>query len=46
MIGALELIEMLKYKFEGGTISGAINIPYTSVVDELVQLGCELGFDD
>jgi rhodanese-related sulfurtransferase len=56
-IGELELIEMLKDTqavvvdsrtsdwFEGGTIPGAINIPYTYVVDELVQLGCEPDFE-
>jgi rhodanese-related sulfurtransferase len=31
--------------FEGGTIPGAINIPYTYIIDELVQLGCEPDFD-
>jgi len=56
-IGELELIEMLKDTdtlvldsrtqewFEGGTIPGAINIPYTYIVDELAQLGCEPDFD-
>ena len=56
-IGELELIAMLKDIeavvvdsrtpdwFLGGTIPGAINIPYTYVVDELVQLGCEPDFD-
>lgn len=56
-IGELELIALLKNPeavvvdsrtrdwFEGGTIPGAINIPYTYVVDELVQLGCEPDFD-
>lgn len=56
-IGELELIEMLKAPdavvvdsrthdwFKGGTIPGAINIPYTYVVDELAQLGCEPDFD-
>ena len=56
-IGELELIEMLQDSeamvvdsrtrdwFEGGTIPGAINIPYTYVVDELAQLGCEPDFD-
>lgn len=56
-IGELELIEMLQSAdavvvdsrtrdwFEGGTIPGAINIPYTYVVDELAQLGCEPDFD-
>ena len=56
-IGELELIEMLRSPdavvvdsrtrewFEGGTIPGSINIPYTYVVDELAQLGCEPDFD-
>ena len=56
-IGELELIEMLKNPeaivvasptsdwFEGGTIPGAINIPYTFILDDLVQLGCEPDFD-
>jgi rhodanese-related sulfurtransferase len=56
-IGELELIEMLQDLeavvvdsrtrdwFNGGTIPGAINIPYTVIVDELAQLGCEPGFD-
>ncbi|TYB83701.1 rhodanese-like domain-containing protein [Oceaniovalibus sp. ACAM 378] len=56
-IGELELIEMLQDPeavvvdsrtrdwFAGGTIPGAINIPYTYVVDELAQLGCEPDFD-
>ena len=56
-IGELEIIEMLQDPeavvvdsrtrdwFEGGTIPGAINIPYTYVVDELAQLGCEPDFD-
>ncbi len=56
-IGELELIQMLQDPeavvvdsrtrdwFEGGTIPGAINIPYTYIVDELAQLGCEPDFD-
>lgn len=56
-IGELELIEMLKDPeavvidsrtrdwFEGGTIPGAISIPYTQITDELGQLGCEPDFD-
>lgn len=56
-IGELELIEMLQDPealvmdsrtrdwFEGGTIPGAVNIPYTYVVDELAQMGCEPDFD-
>lgn len=56
-IGELELIEMLQDPdaivvdsrtrdwFEGGTIPGAINVPYTYVLDELAQMGCEPDFD-
>lgn len=56
-IGELELIAMLQDPvavvvdsrtrpwFEGGTIPGAINIPYTYVVDELARLGCVPDFD-
>ncbi|MCR8723124.1 rhodanese-like domain-containing protein [Frigidibacter sp. ROC022] len=56
-IGELELIAMLQDPeavvvdsrtpdwFAGGTIPGAINIPYTYVVDELARLGCEPDFD-
>ena len=56
-IGEIELIDMLQDPdaividsrtpdwFQGGTIPGAINIPYTFVVDELAQLGCEPDFD-
>jgi rhodanese-related sulfurtransferase len=56
-IGELELIEMLQDPeamvldsrtrdwFVGGTIPGAINIPYLYIVDELAQLGCEPDFD-
>ncbi len=56
-IGELELIEMLQNPeavvvdsrtpdwFVGGTIPGAINIPYTYVVDDLAKLGCEPDFD-
>lgn len=56
-IGELELIEMLQDPeamvvdsrtrdwFEGGTIPGAVSIPYTYIVDELGQLGCEPDFD-
>lgn len=55
-IGELELIEMLQDPeavvidsrtrdwFEGGTIPGAISIPYTYIFDELGQLGCEPDF--
>jgi rhodanese-related sulfurtransferase len=56
-IGELELLDMLQNPeatvvdsrtndwFQGGTIPGAINIPYTFIVDELGQLGCEPDFD-
>ena len=56
-IGELELIAMLQDPdalvldsrtpdwFEGGTIPGAINIPYTYLLDNLGQLGCEPDFD-
>ena len=56
-IGELELIEMLKDPeavvvdsrtsdwFQGGTIPGAINIPYSFVLDQMDKLGCEADFD-
>ncbi|MFP7571843.1 rhodanese-like domain-containing protein [Marivita sp. S2033] len=56
-IGELELIAMLQDPeavvvdsrtpdwFQGGTIPGAVNIPYTYVLDELGQMGCEPDFD-
>lgn len=56
-VGELELIEMLKDPesvvvdsrtpdwFEGGTIPGAVNIPYTYILDELGSLGCEPDFE-
>ncbi|TDK42148.1 rhodanese-like domain-containing protein [Antarcticimicrobium luteum] len=56
-IGELELIEMLKdpnavvvdgrvrSNFEGGSIPGAISIPYTEAADRLGELGCEIDFD-
>ncbi len=56
-VGELELIAMLQDPeaavidsrtvdwFQGGTIPGAVNIPYTYAVDELGQLGCEPDFD-
>lgn len=56
-IGELELLEMIQNPdavvvdsrtsdwFAGGTIPGAINIPYAYVLDELGQLGCEPDFD-
>ncbi len=56
-IGELELIEMLQNPdavvvdsrtndwFQGGTIPGAVSIPYTYILDALGQLGCEPDFD-
>jgi rhodanese-related sulfurtransferase len=56
-IGELELIEFLQDPeavvvdsrtpdwFAGGTIPGAVNIPYTFILDELGQLGCEPDFE-
>ncbi len=56
-IGELELLEMLQNPdaavvdsrtrdwFAGGTIPGAISIPYAYVLDELGQLDCEPDFD-
>lgn len=31
--------------FEAGTIPGALNMPYTEMVDRLGELGCEIDFD-
>lgn len=56
-IGELELLDMLADRqaividsrtpdwFQGGTIPGAVNIPYTQVVDMLGELGCAIDFD-
>ena len=56
-IGEVELIDMLKDPeaivvdsrtvdwFRGGSIPGAINLPYTETGDRLSQLGCEPDFD-
>lgn len=56
-IGELELIDMLKDPdavvvdsrtvdwFLGGSIPGAISLPYTQVGDRLTELGCEPDFD-
>ena len=56
-IGEIEMLDMLADDaaivvdsrtpdwFEGGTIPGSINIPYTQVVDRLGDLGCEIDFD-
>lgn len=56
-IGELELLKMLANPeavvidsrtpewFEGGSIPGAVNMPYTGMADELEMLGCEVDFD-
>ena len=56
-IGELELLDLVQDPeaivvdsrtpdwFAGGTIPGAINIPYTEAVDRLSELGCEIDFD-
>ena len=56
-IGELEVLAMLSDPdavvidsrtpdwFKGGTIPGAINIPYTEIADRLGDLGCEPDFD-
>ena len=56
-VGELELIEMLQDPeavvvdsrtndwFQGGSIPGALNIPYTYILDQLGELGCEPDFD-
>ncbi len=56
-IGELELLEMLGDPsarvfdsrtpswFEGGSIPGAVNMPYTEMADRLDELGCEIDFD-
>ncbi|TDE36710.1 rhodanese-like domain-containing protein [Antarcticimicrobium sediminis] len=56
-IGELELIAMLqdpgavvvdgrvRPDFEGGSIPGAISIPYTEAADRLGELGCEPDFE-
>lgn len=56
-IGELELLDFLQdgetlvidsrtYSwFQGGTIPGAINIPYDEILDRLAQLGCEPDFE-
>jgi rhodanese-related sulfurtransferase len=56
-IGELELLDMLADPgvvvidsrtpewFAGGSIPGAVNMPYTRMADELDALGCELDFD-
>jgi len=56
-IGELELLEMLTDPeaivvdsrtpdwFAGGSIPGAVNIPYTQAPDRLDELGCEIDFE-
>ncbi|WP_371054971.1 rhodanese-like domain-containing protein [Rhodosalinus sp. K401] len=56
-IGELELLDLLQDPevivvdsrtpdwYAGGTIPGAVNIPYTEAVDRLGELGCEIDFD-
>lgn len=56
-IGELELLDMLQDPettvidsrtaewFEGGSIPGAISIPYDFIVDQLGTLGCEADFE-
>jgi rhodanese-related sulfurtransferase len=56
-IGELEMIEALqdpdvivtdsrvRSDYLGGTIPGAVHLPYTEVTDRLDVLGCELDFD-
>jgi rhodanese-related sulfurtransferase len=56
-VGELELLAMLADPevtvvdsrtpdwYAGGTIPGAVNIPYTEMVDRLGELGCEIDFD-
>lgn len=56
-IGELELIAALQDPdvtvvdsrtpdwYAGGTIPGAINMPYTEMIDRLGELGCELDFE-
>lgn len=56
-IGELELLDLLADPdavvvdsrtpdwFQGGTIPGAISMPYTEMTDHLAELGCEIDFD-
>lgn len=56
-IGELELMDALRDPdvtvmdsrtpewFAGGSIPGAVNVPYTVVLDQLAQFGCEADFD-
>lgn len=57
VIGELEVLEMLQdpealvidsryvSNYQGGTIPGAVNIPYNQVTDSLEMLGCVPDFD-
>ncbi len=57
IIGELELMDMLRdpeaividsrvpKHFEGGSIPGAISIPFNEAADRLAELGCEIDFD-
>lgn len=56
-IGELELMDALRDPevtvmdsrtpdwFSGGSIPGAVNVPYTDVIDRLADFGCEPDFD-
>ena len=56
-IGELELMDMLRdpdavvidsrvtSNFEGGSIPGAISVPFTEAADRLDELGCEVDFE-
>ncbi|WP_425445202.1 rhodanese-like domain-containing protein [Tropicimonas isoalkanivorans] len=56
-IGELELLDMLTDPdavvvdsrvtpdFQGGSIPGAVSMPYTEMVDHLAELGCEIDFE-
>jgi len=56
-IGELELLDALEDPqvvvidsrtpdwYLGGTIPGAVNVPYTEAVDRLGEIGCEIDFD-
>jgi len=56
-IGELELMDMLRdpdavvidsrvtANFEGGSIPGAVSIPFSEAADRLEELGCEIDFD-
>ena len=56
-IGELELLELLQDPktlvvdsrtfrwFQGGTIPGAVNIPFDEIIDRMDSLGCDADFD-